>query len=218
MKLVDCQMIKSKYFCLEKVVVKIIKMSVKTTENCVESLMAKGINAASIVVLTPTVTLDTVYLQSPRIDCACQVDTLSSSSENWFERFLEGMDVTEAELDAILTESEEDNLLPDPIDCIVQATNSIRFDWPQCPILRLQNQLQAKCLKITSCVVSEWLSNFFNKCMTIGEFPDSWKIAHITPIPKVHSPSSSSEYRPISVLPVLSNYLKKFFITEYILI
>jgi len=63
-------------FCLEKVVVKIIKMSIKATENCVESLMTKGINAASIVVLTPTVTLDTVQLQSPRIDCACQVDTL----------------------------------------------------------------------------------------------------------------------------------------------
>jgi len=45
--------------------------------------------------------------------------------------------------------------------------------------------------------------------MTIGEFSDSWKIAHITPIPKVHSPSSSSEYRPISVLPVLSKLFEK---------
>ena len=30
-----------------------------------------------------------------------------------------------------------------------------------------------------------------------------------TPIPKVHSPSSSSEYRPISVLPVLSKLFEK---------
>jgi len=44
--------------------------------------------------------------------------------------------MTEAELDVMLTESEEDNLLPNPIDCIVQAINSIHFDWPQCPILR----------------------------------------------------------------------------------
>jgi len=57
--------------------------------------------------------------------------------------------------------------------------------------------------------MSEWLSNFFNKCMTTGEFPDSWKIDHITPIPKVHSPSSSFEYRPISVLSVLSKLLEK---------
>ena len=45
--------------------------------------------------------------------------------------------------------------------------------------------------------------------MTTGEIPDSWKIATITPIPKVHSPSSSSEYRLISVLPVLSKSFKK---------
>jgi len=29
-------------------------------------------------------------------------------------------------------------------------------------------------LKIASCIVLEWLSNFFNKFMTIGEFLDSW--------------------------------------------
>ena len=52
-------------------------MTVKATENCVKSLMAKGINATTIVVLTPTVTLDTVYLQSPRIDCACQIGRAS---------------------------------------------------------------------------------------------------------------------------------------------
>jgi len=70
------------------------------------------------------------------------------------------------------------------------------------------NDIPSKYLKIASCIVSEWLSNF-NKCMTIGEFPDSWKIAHITPIPKVHIPSSSSKYRPISVLPVLSKLFEK---------
>ena len=45
--------------------------------------------------------------------------------------------------------------------------------------------------------------------MTTGEFPDSWKIGRITPIPKVHSPSSSSENRPTSVLPVLSKLFEK---------
>jgi len=36
-------------------------MTVKATENCVKSLIAKVINAADIVVLNSTVTLDTVY-------------------------------------------------------------------------------------------------------------------------------------------------------------
>jgi len=71
------------------------------------------------------------------------------------------------------------------------------------------NDTPSKILKIASCVVSEWLSKFFNQCMTIGEFPDSWKIAHITPIPKAHNPSFSSEYRPISVLPILPKLFQK---------
>ena len=71
------------------------------------------------------------------------------------------------------------------------------------------NDIPYKFLKIASCIVSEWLSKLFNKCMTTGEFPESWKIAHITPIPKVHSPSSSAEYRPISFLPVLSKLFEK---------
>ena len=71
------------------------------------------------------------------------------------------------------------------------------------------NDIPSKFFKIASCIVSEWLSKFFNKCMTTGEFPDSWKIAHIAPIPKLHSPSSSFEYRPISVLPVLSKLFEK---------
>jgi len=57
------------------------------------------------------------------------------------------MDVTEAEVDTLLTES-VDNLMSDPINCIVQVINSIHFNWPQCPIVRLQNQLQAKNLRI----------------------------------------------------------------------
>ena len=80
------------------------------------------------------------------------------------------------------------------------------------------NDIPSIFVKIASCIVSEWLSKLFSKCMTTGELPDSWKIAHITPIPKVHSPSSSSEYRPISVLRVLSKLFEKFFITEYTLI
>ena len=71
------------------------------------------------------------------------------------------------------------------------------------------NDIPSKFLKIANCIVSEWLSKLFNKCITTVEFPDSWKITHITPIPKVHSPSSSSECRPISVFPVLSKLFEK---------
>ena len=61
------------------------------------------------------------------------------------------------------------------------------------------NDIPSKFLKIANCIVSEWLSKLLNKCMTTGEFPNSWKIAHITPIPKVHSPRSSSEFNLILI-------------------
>jgi len=123
-------------------------MSVKATKNCVENVIAKGIYASNIVVLTPTVVLDTVHLQSAKKDCACQVDVSSAGSEDWFESFLADIDVTENELDAILIESEDDNFLFDPIDCVVQAIKVMRFNWPQCPIQMLQNHLQAKGLEL----------------------------------------------------------------------
>jgi len=123
-------------------------MSVKATENCTESLIAKGVDVSDVVVLIPTVWLDTDCPQNFQRNCASQVETTRSSAENWFASFLECTDVTEAELEAMSTESGEDNLLFDQIDYIVQAINSIHLDWPQCPILRLQNRLQAKGLSI----------------------------------------------------------------------
>ena len=40
--------------------------------------------------------------------------------------------------------------------------------------------------------------------MAKGEFPNLLKIAQITPIPKITSPKSPDDYRPISTLPTLS--------------
>jgi len=42
-----------------------------------------------------------------------------------------------------------------------------------------------------------------------GEFPNLLKIAQITPIPKITSPKSLNDYRPIFILPTLSKVFKK---------
>jgi len=42
----------------------------------------------------------------------------------------------------------------------------------------------AKFLKISANSLSSWLSKFFNKSMTIGDFPNLSNIAQIAPIPK----------------------------------
>ena len=41
------------------------------------------------------------------------------------------------------------------------------------------------------------------------EFPSLWKIACISPIPKVNAPKTNDDYRPVSILPVLSKVYEK---------
>jgi len=121
---------------------------VKTTKNCVANLTVKGINASDIVVQTPTVVLNAVRLQSVRVNCACQADIRKPYSENWFEKFMECIDMAEVETDTTSTESEDDDLLFDQINIVVEAIKSMHCDWPQCPVQRLQNQLQDKGLRL----------------------------------------------------------------------
>ena len=49
-------------------------------------------------------------------------------------------------------------------------------------------------------IISTPLSEFFNRCLTLGKFPDSWKLANVTPIYKKGNKDECSNYRPISLL------------------
>ena len=90
---------------------------------------------------------------------------------------------------------------------------NLKMKWNSSP-----NHIPSKFLKIASCIVSEWLSKLFNKCMTTGEFPDSWKIAHITPILKFIAQVPHLNIDQSLFFQYCQNYFKKFFIAEYTLI
>ena len=53
------------------------------------------------------------------------------------------------------------------------------------------------------------LSNLLNACIENGYFPDSWKIARVSPIFKQGDPTDLGNYRPISVLPVFSKIFER---------
>ena len=53
------------------------------------------------------------------------------------------------------------------------------------------------------------LCQIFNMSLSTGKFPDSWKAARVAPIYKDGSSSENSNYRPISVLPVVSRLFEK---------
>ena len=59
-------------------------------------------------------------------------------------------------------------------------------------------------VKFIAPTIAKVLANVINKCMEKGIFPDSLKIARVTPIYKKGLRSDPSSFRPISVLPAFS--------------
>ena len=49
----------------------------------------------------------------------------------------------------------------------------------------------------------------FNQSLKSGRVPQLWKEARVTPIPKVSMPKAPDNYRPISLLSLLSKILEK---------
>ena len=64
-------------------------------------------------------------------------------------------------------------------------------------------------LKIAFPVISSSLCRIYNLSMETGEFPGSWKEARVAPIFKSGKSDDRSNYRPISVLPVVSRLFEK---------
>ena len=54
-----------------------------------------------------------------------------------------------------------------------------------------------------------WYAYLFNTSIETSQFPDSWKVARVTPIFKNGAKTDQSNYRPISVLPVISRLFEK---------
>ena len=69
--------------------------------------------------------------------------------------------------------------------------------------------MSPKLLKILSPAISEILSNIYNESFALGVFPDHMKLAMITPMFKEGSKLGVSNYRPVSVLPIISKVLEK---------
>ena len=64
-------------------------------------------------------------------------------------------------------------------------------------------------LKAGMPILAQPLSQLFNLSLSLGLFPDCWKIARVAPVFKDGPADESSNYRPISVLPVVSRLFEK---------
>ena len=70
--------------------------------------------------------------------------------------------------------------------------------------------ISARVLKVAAPSISSSLARLINHCIETGEFPSKWKSAKVTPIYKgCGSREDMNNYRPISILPLLSKLLEK---------
>ena len=63
--------------------------------------------------------------------------------------------------------------------------------------------------KMITPYIAEQLTELINEMIRNSTFPDIWKKALVTPLPKPGDPTNPSNYRPISSLPILSKIAEK---------
>jgi len=56
----------------------------------------------------------------------------------------------------------------------------------------------------------------FNMSFAEGQVPTEWRSANVTPVPKVSKPSAITDFRPVSVTPLLSRLAERMIIKQYL--
>ena len=72
-----------------------------------------------------------------------------------------------------------------------------------------QNDIPAKVLKKCASSTEPVLKKLFNEILRTGNFPDELKLADITPVFKKNNLLLEDNYRPVSVLPVISKIFER---------
>ena len=76
------------------------------------------------------------------------------------------------------------------------------------------DEIPSKFVKMSNCVLTPVLTKLYNKCIKIETFPKCFKMAYVLPIPKISSPCTFGDFRPISLLPVFSKVFEKLLETK----
>ena len=71
------------------------------------------------------------------------------------------------------------------------------------------DKIPFKLLKLAGDIVGPSLTSIFKSSIDNGIFPSEWKVVRVTPIFKKGAESDLNNYRPISVLPIVSKIFEK---------
>ena len=78
------------------------------------------------------------------------------------------------------------------------------------------DQLPAWFLRLAAPFFCRSLTRLFNLSFTTAVVPQQWKRAVICPVPKVAAPTTHTDFRPISVTPVLTRIMEKAVVRKYL--
>ena len=73
----------------------------------------------------------------------------------------------------------------------------------------MENDIPAKVLKGSFDIVSNYLSDAYNNSKNSQIYPPSLKVAHVTPIHKAKEKTLMKNYRPISLIPIISKIYER---------
>ena len=71
------------------------------------------------------------------------------------------------------------------------------------------DQIPAKLLKQAALQIVPVISNIINKALDKGTFPNNLKKAEVIPVYKKSDKFNQSNYRPVSILPILAKVFEK---------
>ena len=102
-------------------------------------------------------------------------------------------------------------LQPTSYNDVKKALNTIRSDCSTG-----HDSIPINLLKPVSQFIISPLTFIINNFISFVTFPEYWKVARISPVPKVNNPSSPNDFRPISVLPVLSKVYERVVLQQLV--
>jgi hypothetical protein len=71
------------------------------------------------------------------------------------------------------------------------------------------DHISGRLLKDASAIISNSLTQLFNQSLQSGSFPNVWKMGKVTALFKSGNRNNTNNYRPITVLPIISKILEK---------
>ena len=77
--------------------------------------------------------------------------------------------------------------------------------------------IPVRILKQNSDIFGNYICDFFNECVDKGVFPSILKNANITPVFKKGFRGSKDNYRPVSILPIISKIFEKLLSKQIII-